>query len=310
MLIDTVVQGLPMPLILLRDLPPDLKTHTSRKEVVDGQQRLRTLAAFIAPNVLGDFDPARDAFTVLPSHNSSIAKKTFEQLNDGLKRRILDYQISVHIFPSTTGDEIILNVFARLNSTGARLNPQELRNAMYFGEFKTLMYRLSSEQLGRWRRWGVFSEDALARMSEVELTSDVVNLIVNGVGAKNKSALDKLYKSFDESFPDADIVARRFESVMDAIDTTLGAEMEDLGLTRVAMFYAVFAVIYDAQYGLRSKLKKARAKKVPTKLMASVRKAAARVKTGTASARVQDALRGRPSHKKPRETVIAYLTKF
>jgi hypothetical protein len=43
-----------------------------------------------------------------------------------------------------------------MNSTGLKLNSQELRNAAWFGEFKTSMYAISAEQLQRWRKWRIF----------------------------------------------------------------------------------------------------------------------------------------------------------
>ena len=59
-----------------------------------------------------------------------------------------------------------------MNSTGVKLNAQELRNAEFFGEFKEVCYELATEQLNRWRHWGIFSPDRIARMMEVELTSE------------------------------------------------------------------------------------------------------------------------------------------
>jgi uncharacterized protein with ParB-like and HNH nuclease domain len=46
-LIDTILKGFPMPIIFLRDLPSDLKKLKSRRDVVDGQQRLRTIFSFM-----------------------------------------------------------------------------------------------------------------------------------------------------------------------------------------------------------------------------------------------------------------------
>ena len=59
------------------------------------------------------------------------------------------------------------------NATGVRLNAQEWRNAEFYGEFKTMMYELASEQLPRWRGWQIFNEYNIARMEEVELMSEV-----------------------------------------------------------------------------------------------------------------------------------------
>jgi hypothetical protein len=43
----------------------------------------------------------------------------------------------------------------------------------------TLAYILAYEQLSRWRAWKIFSENDIARMAEVEKTSDLVMLPVN-----------------------------------------------------------------------------------------------------------------------------------
>jgi hypothetical protein len=66
--IDTIVRGLPVPLIFVRERL-DLSTQRTVRDVVDGQQRLRTLFAFIDETTLDDFDPERDRFTVRRTHN-------------------------------------------------------------------------------------------------------------------------------------------------------------------------------------------------------------------------------------------------
>jgi hypothetical protein len=59
--IDTVVKGLPAPIIFLRERI-DIETTRSIKEVVDGQQRLRTVLSFVDPSAIPDFDPETDGF--------------------------------------------------------------------------------------------------------------------------------------------------------------------------------------------------------------------------------------------------------
>src|ERR1051326_8959040 len=58
-LVDTVVRGLPVPIIFLRE-KTDLATLGPKRKFVDGQQRLGTLLAFIEPASLPDFDPRID----------------------------------------------------------------------------------------------------------------------------------------------------------------------------------------------------------------------------------------------------------
>src|SRR6266478_6949577 len=77
-LIDTVIRGIPMPIIFLRQRT-NPKTLEPLREVVDGQQRLRTVISFVEPTLLPDFDSSRDAFTVDGIHNKDIAGKQFRE---------------------------------------------------------------------------------------------------------------------------------------------------------------------------------------------------------------------------------------
>src|SRR6266581_4083440 len=66
-LLDTVARGLPVPIIFIRERI-NLTTQTTIREIVDGQQRLRTLFTFIDSRSLPDFDKNRDPFIVSPRH--------------------------------------------------------------------------------------------------------------------------------------------------------------------------------------------------------------------------------------------------
>jgi uncharacterized protein with ParB-like and HNH nuclease domain len=131
-LIDTIIRGLPIPIIFLREKKSDLETLEPKREVVDGQQRIRTVLSYISPDLLKDFNAAHDDFVISKSHNKELSNKKFSALDDEIKQRILDYEFSVHVFPSGTDDREILEMFTRMNSTAYGLKPQELRNAKFF----------------------------------------------------------------------------------------------------------------------------------------------------------------------------------
>ena len=158
-LIDTIVRGLPIPIIFLRDRRTDPNQIEPIREVVDGQQRLRTVLGYVSPTLLPDYNPKRDSFTVKKTHNKDIAGKSFDELDDESKRAILDYEFVVHILPSRIDDREVIQIFRRMNSTNFSLTEQEKRNSKYFGEFKTSVYELAAEQLQRWRQWKIFTED-------------------------------------------------------------------------------------------------------------------------------------------------------
>ena len=306
-LVDTVLRGLPMPLLFLRDRPSRLTTYEPDREVVDGQQRIRTLVSFIAPDSLPDFDPHRDEFKISRAHSRQFAGRTFEELPPEVQADILDYKFSVQVFPSDTDDRDILQIFARMNATGVRLNDQELRNAEWFGEFKTMMYELAAEQLPRWRNWSVFTDYNIARMEEVELTSEFAQLMFRGISGRSRAALDNLYQEYDDSFPAADEVARRFRYTFDSIDDKFRQDLRRSPLRRKTLFYSLFAVFYDTHFGLSSDLSTKRPRPVKADQLEWIKEAGQAIKDKQAPDEVLEATSRRTTHVSSRTQVFEYL---
>ena len=252
--IDTVVRGLPVPIIYLRQRL-NLSSQTPAREVVDGQQRLRTILAFVNPSLLPDYSPIHDFFQIQKAHNRDLAGLRFDDLSDHHRRRLLEYEFSTHVLPASVEDRDVLEIFARLNATGEKLNHQELRNAEHFGEFKTLMYSLAHEQLERWTTWGIFKADQICRMKEVELTSDLAINIIEGLTGKTQARIDRFYKENDSEFAHADELSKRFRSTMEQIDSLLGQEISSTVYASEIHFFTLFLFCYDRLYELGSDLK-------------------------------------------------------
>jgi hypothetical protein len=252
--IDTLVKGFPVPIIFLQD-ETNPKTYAPRRLVVDGQQRIRTVLAFIDRSCLPDSD-SHDEFVVLPIHNPEIAGRPFAKLPKEIRHQILNFEFSVHVLPATTSNQALLETFARMNATGVKANEQELRNAKFFGAFKTVAYELSYEQLERWLHWRVFSRDQIARMKDVELTSELVQFMLRGVSGKDQRALDGLYDEFDEEFDQSGEVARRLRFVLDKLEDVYRAELNqlfeeefsDTPFKTHGWFYVLFAFVYDLMF--------------------------------------------------------------
>jgi Protein of unknown function DUF262 len=308
-LIDTVVRGLPMPVIFLREQASDLATLEPRREVVDGQQRIRTLLSYISAKLLKDYESARDSFDVKKVHNPELAGKTFDDLPTKFQRRILDYQFSVHVLPAGVDDREILQIFARMNATGVKLNEQELRNAEYFGLFKTSMYEMASEQLPRWRSWTVFTEYNIARMEEVEIVSEFAMLMLKGISKKSQSAIDIVYKEKDDKFPEQAEVEKRFRSTMDVIDDKFGNSLPTLPFRQKTLFYSLFAFIYETSFGLSSSLKSAKPSSLSSDTISWVKTAGQRILKREAPDQVLDATAHRTTDVSSRERILKYLKK-
>ena len=304
-LIDTIVRGIPMPIIFLRSRTnPD--TLEPQREVVDGQQRLRTILAFIEPTLLDNFDVGKDSFTVSKVHNKEIGDQTFKQLTAPLRQQILNYDFSVHVLPAETEDRDVLQIFGRMNSTGYKLNEQELRNAEFFGAFKERMYQLAYEQLDRWRAWKVFSEIDIARMLEVEETSDMVITMLTGLHGKNQKLITDTYRELDPKFSADPEITKRFRFAMDAIDNDLGGELSKLVFRRKPLFHTLFTFYYDLMFGLGSPIRRTTPKPVRRAVPRAVL-ASQQIVSGTVPPALSKVLRGATGHKPAREKRLQFV---
>lgn len=253
-LIDTIIKGYPIPIIFIREKQTDVFKLEPIRDIVDGQQRLRTLIAFIMPSSLKNYDPEKDDFKISRSHNRQLANKKFEDLDRDLKQRILDYQFSVNVLPADVEDRDIYQIFSRMNSTGLKLNHQEIRNSEYFGEFKTSVYDSALKYLSEWKKWKVFTDDNISRMDEAELSSEFYSYMLKGISSKSQNAIDKLYEDYDEFFNEREIIEQRFETVLDTIDDNFGNIISQTPYSKKTLFYILFIIVYDILYGTDTKL--------------------------------------------------------
>lgn len=234
-LIDTLLLGLPVPPIYIRVVQS--ADHKSIiREVVDGQQRVSAVLDFVA-----------DKYTLGRKIEYDAIGRKFSDLKQEEKDRILQYSFVCEVFYGVE-DRDILKIFARLNTHSVRLNSQELRNGKFFGDFKKTVYALALEHLEFWRQKRIFTETAIARMQEVELSSELLILMMAGMQDKKKS-IDEFYEKHDEEFADSKNLSRRFRSVIDEINS-LNVELGGTEFRRTPLFYSLFAAIYDRMYAL------------------------------------------------------------
>lgn len=235
-LIDTILRGLPIPIIFVRQ-NVDPKQRRTLREVVDGQQRLRAVISF-----------SKDEFPVLKSQNPSFGGKTFSQLPSDTQQRFLNYEFSVVLLEEVS-DADVLDIFARLNTYAQRLTAQELLNAAYYGEFKQTVYTLGLEHLEFWRQNGILQDRQIIRMAEAELTSELLVVMLTGIQHR-RSKINELYEQNDDAFAEKQHVAREFKSVIDAIATCFGNALRDTIFSRRVLFYSLFCAFYHTIYGI------------------------------------------------------------
>jgi uncharacterized protein with ParB-like and HNH nuclease domain len=165
-LIDSIVNDLPIPLILLA------QTDDGKLEIIDGLQRLNAIISFIENrfSIRGKYFDTKQSsrakqsaeeglFTAITSEDELLDPKTCANF--------LDYQLAITIYP-TDNEAEITDIFGRINSGGKQLSPQEKRQAGVLDVLSDTIRKVASEIRGD------SSKDILnlAEMPEISIDSN------------------------------------------------------------------------------------------------------------------------------------------
>ncbi len=206
-LIDTILRRLPVPKIYVRTRV-DLQTKRSFREVVDGQQRLRAI-----------LDYGNDRFALGP-RAQEWAGKRYSDLNEDEQERFLGYSIAVDQLINAS-DADVLEVFSRLNSYTVPVNPPELRQAKYQGEFKWSVREMSQHWSVLWETYRVVGARDAVRLLSDSLMAEMFGIVIEGVRDGGQPKINALYERLDKTYTRGDAEA--------AVDKTLTYMTGELG---------------------------------------------------------------------------------
>ncbi|MFN7113355.1 MAG: DUF262 domain-containing protein [Alphaproteobacteria bacterium] len=162
--IDSLIKQLPIPSMCF-----SFDYKTDKWMVIDGLQRISTIIRFLKG---GDWK-----LSVLEDINQDISGKSVAALKDKndphhhYYKRVQNLTIPVTVlrcdFSKTDHMEYLFTIFHRLNSGGAKLNNQEIRNCIYGGKFNLLLRAL--DQNASWRRINKMKSGENYRLTKQEL---------------------------------------------------------------------------------------------------------------------------------------------
>lgn len=236
-LIDTILRGKPIPKVFIRQ-KINVSTKTSMRDVVDGQQRIRTILSYI-----------KDGFSVSARQNKENGGKVFSELSEEVQSQVLSYEISVDLLINLP-DADILDIFGRLNSYAVILNEQEKINALHFGPFKLLADNVGRKYYDYWTDQNILTKQQVLRMQEVNLVADL--LIAMREGIKSKKQITKFYNQFEKEYDD-DVLAveGQFDNIITKIAEIYPEGLGDTEFSRVHLYYTLFTAVAHCQYGLK-----------------------------------------------------------
>jgi len=229
LLIDSILNELPLPKIFIRT-KIDAKLQKSIKEIVDGQQRIRSIVEF-----------ANNEFA-LNSKSESFKGKKYSDLSEETQEAFLGYVLTAEQLLNATDDDVI-DIFARLNSYTVALNATEKRHAAFQTELKFFVRRMSIRFRWFLEKYSVFTVKQRFRMADDEFFAEIVRLIVGGIQDGGAPKITKFYKdTSDELFNEK--MQHKIETLIEEtirfLDNALGVFLKG-SLGKHYQIYALFA---------------------------------------------------------------------
>ena len=128
--IESLMIGLPIPYIFLAE------TSEGRYEIVDGSQRIRTLAAYINDNL-----KIRGLEKVPDLNNLK-----FTDLSISRQRKFKNISLKMIVLSERTTDETKNDIFERINRGSDLLKDMEYRKGIYTGKFNDFICQLAADE--------------------------------------------------------------------------------------------------------------------------------------------------------------------
>lgn len=179
-LIDSILRGYPIPKLLMRT-SVDRDSRRTVRDVVDGQQRMRSIIDFSSGKL------------TLGAKAKELKGARYADLTDEYKDRFLAYKLTCeHLLNAS--DEDVLEVFLRINSYAIPVSEAELRNARFEGDFSDLV-KEAVQQLGPVWRLGVISERDRVRMVDQSVVAEGFAFLDRGVADGSESDITHYYES-------------------------------------------------------------------------------------------------------------------
>jgi hypothetical protein len=219
-LIDSLARGLPLGALVLFAYKKDGLDHF---EVIDGKQRVTTLLAYLANEIIptgndklgeagvgvedlpvddegmDDLDPIK----LGEDRAEAIRGKRFEQLPAVTCEQFLDAEIPAFVVRARER-RLAIQVFVRMNRDLYALSQQEIRNAFYLkSTFLDSVRGIIDEEAPFKKaptyfvKKGVFSRQTIVRMGDVQFISELLCLaLAKGEAMERREGLDERYEEY------------------------------------------------------------------------------------------------------------------
>ncbi|MFA5099114.1 MAG: DUF262 domain-containing protein [Candidatus Paceibacterota bacterium] len=257
-LIDSIFRKYPVPEIMVHPRTPD-SGMTTILDVVDGKQRINAVVSFIQHIHTNSTKPFKikidEEICDLHDLSEEDEKKIlaapnlgFEELPPKLKEFFLGSKFRVF---ELEGEDFnltsLFKIFERINKTGKKLTPTEIRNAMFSGfPFMKIAKQLSEKKkLGLFLETnGVISLGQKQRMGDIGLILELLVLIKDGIQDKKKT-LDAVIKG-ERSDKFVKKAAKDLISIINRI-SKIFPSLKETRFNKHSDFYSLVSALKDLE---------------------------------------------------------------
>ena len=143
-LIESLIVGLPVPEIVLAEHPQKKRAFI----IIDGKQRLLTIAGFINPEKFDYWDNPKLGKQL--SVRTDLQGVTFDQMQtdstyEEEERAFLNADVRCTVVSNYQSSDILYNIFYRLNTGSVPLSSQELRQVLNKGPFADYLMEITTD---------------------------------------------------------------------------------------------------------------------------------------------------------------------
>jgi hypothetical protein len=236
--IDTILRNFPCPTIFLA--VEISSTGLTKYHVVDGKQRLLTVIEFVNDQFATSSEKGKGGYS-----EPDYADKYFSQLPDSIKPGFWGYKFTIEYLKKANREDLNES-FDRLNRNVAKLNAQELRHAMYSGEFITFMTQLTDDPF--WHDMGISTTSRIRRMLDIEYVSEIFLVVMHGI-KDGRDHLDGYYAEYDSSIPHLDKTRRKYEVCKNLIASLDIYKTRYSNLADLYSLWSAMSKLYDERGG-------------------------------------------------------------
>lgn len=218
-LIESIIMGYPVPEIVLAESPKGRRKFI----VIDGRQRLLTISGFINNEVFKYWThPKLQKLKVKKELNG----RKYSEFDIDEKREFGNSSLRCTVITNYKNDDVLYDIFYRLNSGSVALSTQELRNSLNPGEFADFLVEQTNTLQPIHKVMNLKGPDNRFRDIEIILRTMVFSLFAKEYKGNLKNFLDEKMRYITINWKD---YSNKIAQLYTNINSAIGLLQDTLG---------------------------------------------------------------------------------